>query len=66
MIFLQIFTMFFLAMALILLLVYVVSKIMEVTIVNDLFIALLSTFTVLLCIITGVLLEIFLYQRWLA
>ena len=49
-----------------LLMVYLTDKIIHADIANDCFVALLATFTILLCIAAGVLLEIFLYQRWLA
>ena len=66
MIYLQIFTMIVIGMSPFLLMVYLTDKIIHADIANDCFVALLATFTILLCIAAGVLLEIFLYQRWLA
>ena len=63
---LQIIAMIVLGMVLILLSVYLVSKIIEITIVNDVFTSLLATFVVFLHIIVIVASEIFLYQRWFA
>ena len=64
MIYLQIFLMILLGMGSILLMVYLVDRITNICIVNELFTVLLSTFTIVLCIAGLIFLELFLYQRW--
>ena len=66
MIYLQILGMVILGMGFVLLIIFSLSKLVEIEIVNEFFTAILATFIVLLIIAFAVFLEMFLYQRWFA